>query len=109
MGVEILLNSQRILQDLQSTWWRWGLLVGVVVVSIIVVLRIRGWFHEDDDLANTDQQMLSEIAELQRRGELSGEEYRSIKGRLISRIKASQSPVNPRDLLSEKSEQDRSP
>jgi len=103
---EILLNTSRVLRELESTWWRWGLFVVVVIVSIGVILRIKGWFHEDDDPANGDQQMLSEIAELQRRGELSGEEYRSIKGRLVNRIKASHSGTEPQEKLARKSEQE---
>lgn len=81
-----LLSDARLSRILEDTLWHWaGLVVGVIVMIVAVVL-IRGWLRDDDDPAIEDQQMLRQIAELQRRGELSGEEYRSIKGRIIGRM-----------------------
>ncbi len=71
---------------LRETFWHWVGLLGVLVVLILIVLRVKAWLREDDDLANDDHAMLREISELQRRGALSPEEYRSIKGRLIERL-----------------------
>lgn len=71
---------------LRETFWHWVGLLGVLVVLILIVLRVKGWLREDDDLAHDDHAMLREISELQRRGAISQEEYRSIKGRLIQRL-----------------------
>lgn len=82
----LLLSDARLSRILEDTLWHWtGLVVGVIVM-IVAVVMIRGWLRDDDDPAHEDQQMLRQIAELQRRGELSGEEYRSIKGRIIGRM-----------------------
>lgn len=62
-----------------------GLLVAIgVLVGLIV--RIRALLREDTDAAADHHELLTSISELHREGDLSEDEYRSIKGRLISRL-----------------------
>ena len=65
-----------------SLWWWVGLLFAIVVLTW-TVLRLRQWFQEDSDPADDSRRMLSEIREMYHEGDLSEQEYRSIKGRLI--------------------------
>ena len=58
----------------------------LIAVSIALTLRIRQRFHGNDDPAEVDHQMLLQIKELRREGDLTDEEFRSIKGRLVERI-----------------------
>jgi len=93
----LILSDARLSRILEDTLWHWlGLAVGVIVMIVAVVL-IRGWLRDDDDPAHADQQMLREIAELQRRGELSGEEYRSIKGRIVGRMEGQEVSASQRN------------
>ena len=62
-----------------------GLLVAIVVLVGLIV-RIRALLREDTDAAGDDHQLLTSISELHREGDLSEEEYRSIKGRLIHKL-----------------------
>ena len=62
--------------------WTWiGLIVAILVLAWIVV-RVRAWYRDDEDHAENAQRLLSEIQEMYDEGELSQEEFRSIKGRL---------------------------
>ena len=76
-----------------SAWTFVGLGV-FVVVAVWLVVRIRAWSRDGEDPAAADHRMLSHLAELRREGNISEEEYRSIKGRLATRIEGS---VRPRD------------
>ncbi len=58
----------------------------LITVSIALTLRIRQRFQGNDDPAEVDHQMLLQIKELRREGDLTDEEFRSIKGRLVERI-----------------------
>ena len=66
-----------------------GVLVGVLVsicVGIWLIVRIRARYQDREDPAAVDHEMLIEMGELYRQGDLSDEEFRSIKGRLVERI-----------------------
>src|SRR5262245_29358437 len=52
----------------------------------IAVFRIRNWMRENDDPAESFGELLSEYREMNQRGELSDEEYRIIKSRMVPRI-----------------------
>ncbi|MBL4885216.1 MAG: hypothetical protein JKY95_11860 [Planctomycetaceae bacterium] len=71
---------------LTATLWQWLVLIIVVVILVRLVMRIKAGLREDDDTSSVDNKMLVEITELQRRGEITGSEFRSIKGRLIDRL-----------------------
>ena len=67
---------------LSASAWTWiGLIVAFLVLAWIVV-RVRAWYRDDEDHAENARQLLSEIQEMYDEGELSQEEFRSIKGRL---------------------------
>lgn len=62
------------------------LTVGVIVailVGIWLVASIRSRYRGHEDPAAQSQQMLTHMRDLYRQGDLSEEEYRSIKGRLM--------------------------
>ncbi len=72
---------------------QWLILAVVVALLIGLSLWIKSILTGDDDTANTDHEMLSQILELKRRGELSPEEFRSIKGQLTTRIHRQELPL----------------
>jgi uncharacterized membrane protein len=72
----------RLLSESLAVWI--GLIFAIVLLAWIIS-RVRAWYRDDDDPAGSTQQMLSEIREMYVEGELSEEEFRSIKGRLNSR------------------------
>jgi hypothetical protein len=51
-----------------------------------LVLRIRSRYRDNEDPAAVEHQMLMQLRDLRRQGDLSEDEYRSIKGRLIERL-----------------------
>ena len=70
--------------------WFWFLsgLAGLAVV-LWAFVRFVAWMRDGEDTAAAEQMMLTEISELHRGGDLSEEEYRSIKGRLLERLEDS--------------------
>ena len=82
-------NSYRFIQQqiFQSV-----LIVGLVVVAIgvlvVIALKLRAWYREDSDDAVSQDELLLQFRDLHRQGGLSEDEYRSIKGRLVSQSAA---------------------
>ena len=82
-----------------AQWGRWAvpiktdswLVFAIVLIGLIifvwVIVRLITRVTDDTDPAETDRQMLSTISELHRKGDLSQEEFRSIKGRLVERLR----------------------
>lgn len=68
-----------------SIWQIIGLLVALVVL-VGLIIRIRSLFREDEDSTADDHLLLTQISDLHREGDLTEEEYRSIKGRLVQRL-----------------------
>ena len=66
-------------------------LIALIVVLIWAVVGVRSRYRDDDDPAATDRSMLLGLGDLHRGGDLSDEEYRSIKKRLVKRIESSMS------------------
>jgi len=65
------------------------LTIGVMIALVCliwIISRIRTWFGEDEDRAGDNHELLSHIRELHTEGDLSEEEFRSIKGRLIQKL-----------------------
>jgi len=48
------------------------------------VIRIRAWYFEDDDTSGYRDEMLIQIRDSNREGNISDEEFRKIKGQLVS-------------------------
>ena len=88
----------------------WGLLEGspeewaIFAVGFILIVGLV-WFvfhmsarlREDDGPAVSDQYLLTQFRELRREGDLSEEEYRSIKGSLVQSITDKADEVKPAD------------
>ena len=62
-----------------------GLFVALVLLVGLIV-RIRAWFREETDAAADDHQLLTSVSEMHREGDLTEDEYRSIKGRLVRKL-----------------------
>ncbi len=72
---------------LSATFWEWLFLIVILIVLVRLIMWIKASLREDDDPSSLDHQMLVEITELQRQGEITETEYRSIKSRLVDRLK----------------------
>ncbi|MCA9027885.1 MAG: hypothetical protein KDA86_21935 [Planctomycetaceae bacterium] len=68
-----------------SVWHVIGLLVALVVL-VGLIIRVRTLFREDEDSTADDHRLLTQITDLHREGDLTEEEYRSIKGRLVQKL-----------------------
>lgn len=85
----------KLLEGSPEEWgWFLGGLIGVSV-ALWAFVRFIAWMRDDEDTAAAEQMMLTEIGELHRGGDLSEEEYRSIKGRLLERLKESDDSAKP--------------
>lgn len=60
--------------------------VTAIAVLAVAIYAIRWWLRENDGPAASDNELLSEYREMHRRGELSDQEFRIIKGRMAPRI-----------------------
>jgi len=75
-------SAEKLTNVLSASFWVGVGLVFAIVVLVWVAFRVRAWYREDDDPAENARQMLSELQELYQEGDLSEEEFRSIKSRL---------------------------
>lgn len=66
----------------------WEVVALIVALSVLIwgIFRIRSWYREDDDPDALHQEMLWQIRDLQRQGDLSEQEYRSIKSQIQNRM-----------------------
>ncbi len=80
-----------------DNWWFCGVVLVVLMIVIWVVARLITAATEDIDPAEMDRQMLTSVTELKSRGELSTEEYRSIKGRLVERLSDDKATTGSKD------------
>ncbi|MCA9012157.1 MAG: hypothetical protein KDB01_20535, partial [Planctomycetaceae bacterium] len=69
-----------LLQLPNFTWWQFLFAAACLIVLIWSIVRFVSRVHEDVDPAESDQEMLKAISELRRQGDLTEDEYRSIKG-----------------------------
>ncbi len=75
-----------LLQLPDFTWWQFLFAAACLVVLIWSIVRFISRVHEDIDPAESDQDMLNAISELRREGDLTEDEYRSIKSQLLGRM-----------------------
>lgn len=68
-----------LLQESALTWI--GLIIALGVL-VWLIFRIRAWFREGDDPTDDLNKLLAHAREMERQGELTAEEFRSIKGRV---------------------------
>jgi hypothetical protein len=59
---------------------------GCLVVVIWSILRFVSRVNEDVDPAEADKEMLQALIDLRREGQVSEDEFRSIKGQIVSRL-----------------------
>ncbi len=69
-----------------DNWWFCGFVLVVLIVAIWGVARLTASATEEIDPAEIDRQMLTAVSELRSRGDLTQEEFRSIKSRLVDRL-----------------------
>jgi hypothetical protein len=63
-------------------------LAGILFLAAWMVVRLKARYRGGDDPAADAHEMLTQFGDLRRRGGLSEEEYRKIKGRLAGRLEA---------------------
>lgn len=79
----------RLLDGSDVPWYEWvGLVVAIVAIGtgIWLIVQLRSIFGDGDGPAGYNHEMLTQIGELHREGELTEEEYRSIKNQLIQQV-----------------------
>lgn len=64
--------------------WQWGVVIIVGCVFVWLMFKLRDLFREDAGRDDDAFEMLTQFRDLHRQGDLSEEEYRLIKSRLIS-------------------------
>ena len=69
-----------------DSWWFFAVVLVVLIFFIWVVARLTATATDDMDPAEIDRQMLTAVSELRSRGEITKEEFRSIKSRLVTRL-----------------------
>jgi Mg-chelatase subunit ChlI len=69
-----------------DNWWFCAIVLFALMIGIWLVARYVTSVTEESDPAEIDRQMLTAVAELKSRGELTSEEYRSIKSQLVHRL-----------------------
>ncbi|MDA1233041.1 MAG: hypothetical protein O2856_19930 [Planctomycetota bacterium] len=67
-------------------WWQFLFATLCLVALIWSIVRLISRVHEDVDPAESDQDMLNAISEMRREGDLTEDEYRSIKSQLMGRM-----------------------
>ena len=70
-----------------DSWWFFAAVLTGLIIAIALVIRFVSSKTDDIDPVEIDRQMLSSVRELTRTGEITDHEYRSIKGRLVERLK----------------------
>ena len=78
------LRQEKLETLLQSTT-TWG--IGIVIAILLLaggVYLLRAWYRDRDDTADHSDEILEQMRELRAEGDLSDEEFRSIKGRLTN-------------------------
>ncbi|SFH69398.1 SHOCT domain-containing protein [Planctomicrobium piriforme] len=73
----------RELMNVSSILWI-GLGVALIAMAV-VVHRIRAWYRDGDDPADDQEEIVRQLHESKLRGELTDEEFRSIKSQIKNR------------------------
>ncbi len=63
--------------------WQWAIVLIAVSVGAWSIFQLRAWFREDTGRADDNLEMLTQFRDLHRQGDLSEDEYRLIKSRLV--------------------------
>lgn len=92
----------KLLQLPNVSWWQFLVAAACLVVVIWVILRLVARVNEDVDPAEADREMLHALNELYREGDLTEDEFRSIKSQIVGRLSASWN-VSPKTSLAAES------
>ena len=71
--------------------------VTAIGVLFLAVYLLRSWLRENDGPAASTHELLAEYREMHRRGELSDEEFRIIKGQMAPRTRRSSDSLRHED------------
>ena len=97
-------NAGRLTEVLTPTLPSPWQLVGTAIVATLLIwgtFRIRAWFRDDDAGTGRNNDLLTDLRELQREGGLSEEEFRLIKTRLIHGSQgATKAPASTAEVVS---------
>lgn len=99
----------KLLEGSPREWFWFVCGLGGLVFVLWVFARFIAWMRDDEDTAAAEQMMLTEISELHRGGDLSDEEYRSIKGRLLERLENSDAFAKPAERDEQATSQQQAP
>ena len=91
----------KLLQLQNPGWWIMAATAVVLTILIWIIVRLVTGATEDVDPAEADREMLDAVNELRAQGDLSEDEFRSIKGRLVTRLGRS-FQVRPRHRVAAK-------
>ncbi len=72
-----------------ADWIGFGAAFVALIVLVWLFVRIRAWLQDDAGPEANTHQMLTQFGDLHRQGDLSEEEYRSIKSQLIEKLEDS--------------------
>ena len=76
----------RLMEGSASDWIGFGATLVALLILVWLSFLIRSWLRDDAGPEADSHQMLTQVGDLLREGDLSEEEYRSIKSRLIERL-----------------------
>lgn len=92
--MSLLLRAKQLTPDeILNTSLGYAALIVAVVVLFGVILWVKSLFQDGNETAEFDHDMLTQIGDLRRQGDLTEEEYRSIKNQLLP--KGDVPPVQP--------------
>ncbi|MEZ6045561.1 MAG: hypothetical protein R3C11_08285 [Planctomycetaceae bacterium] len=81
----MLFGVKKTIADMVAdSWYLYAGLLLAVIGMIWVIIQLRTRLRDDTDRMADHWQLLQQMQEMHREGDLTEEEYRSIKGRLIS-------------------------
>ena len=79
----------KLLQLPDIDWWQLLVAAACLVVVIWAILRLATRINEDVDPAEADREMLQALHDLRREGDLTEDEFRSIKNQIVGRLNSS--------------------
>ena len=76
----------KLLQLPNVTWLQFLVATVCLIMLILAILRLVARVNEDVDPAETDREMLQALHDLRRQGDLTDDEFRSIKGQIVGSL-----------------------
>lgn len=82
----VILARKREIEDMLEMALWWALVLTLLLIGIFVVVSIRSRYRGREDHAASAHLMLAQLGDLRREGDLTDDEFRSIKSRLVETI-----------------------